>query len=92
MALVKSSASTLSHGGVTYEPDAHGVFEVPHELGEWLVRVHGWFHDDGTHEDAAPAPAAAPEKPAEPAVPTVAGEPAKAADDATGPDDKPAKK
>lgn len=56
--------SALSHEGETYEPDAKGRFDVPTEVGLWLVTRPGWSVSEDTEPVKAPAAKAPPKKPA----------------------------
>lgn len=60
-----NDTTALSHGGQRFEPDASGRWDVPAELGAWLIHAHGWT--EAAAAEAAPAvPDIAPavEKPA----------------------------
>ncbi|HEY8976305.1 MAG TPA: hypothetical protein VIN75_18970 [Burkholderiaceae bacterium] len=38
-----NGATALQHDGVDYEADENGVFDVPHEVGQVLVRFPHWL-------------------------------------------------
>lgn len=54
-----AGAGNVSHGGVEYAPDSHGIYEVPPEAAEILKRAHG-FRDHDAPDPSAPSSAAAP--------------------------------
>jgi hypothetical protein len=37
------NATSLSHAGEVYEPDDHGLFDVPEHVGQEMVRFAHWI-------------------------------------------------
>lgn len=62
MQVKKDDVTSISVDGTEVTPDKAGAFTVTPEVGEWLVRVHGFEE----HITPPQKEKAEPEKPAEP--------------------------
>lgn len=56
-------ATSMGHGGQTYEADANGMFDVPHEVGEALVGFPHWVREHEYIDQTAAARSAADKDP-----------------------------
>lgn len=56
-------ATSMGHGGETYEADADGMFDVPHEVGEALVGFPHWVREHEYLAQTAAAKSAADKDP-----------------------------
>lgn len=54
-----NETTEVSHGGNRFVPDGSGRFDVPPELGAWLIRAHGWSEAVAA-EEAPPVPVKKP--------------------------------
>lgn len=53
IASTTTGTHSLTHDGVTYEPDDDGLFEVPEHVGDELVGFTGWLPEHEAAELAA---------------------------------------
>ena len=62
---IRKTMTSMAHAGETFEADAHGAFDVPEEVANWLMErfPHLWHEAEPAPAEQIETPAPADEQP-----------------------------